>query len=418
MDLNPEAESRGSSDEESESAVGADPAGFIRRLPTQVLRSAAVIAATLIGCQALAASSTSPSAVIGLLPDGLSGAKASFLSGFQLGQEEARACGVDPVAVDWQTLKSDQGAPLSTGPETALLVAPFAADLRGFSSLAQDQKLGVVLPYQRGESLASLVELDPEGRLHPVLSPLQDDLEQLASDALAQGWKRVMVVSDPSDRSADQAEDFVEMFQRLGGRVESFEDPLVQTVDPENSLALERLFQDLTWKGPDALVLAASPDSPLALQLADAQAKGALGVTPTGRAWVWMLPSHRVQDLPMRSWKQLVLEQPAHGPAWSGFQARFLAERGRNPDLLAASGYDTARMLTLASLAPSPVSVEGTRHPLGWLDPDQEPASLCDAVTARLRGDSVRLMGAASDLSQRPGQAPSGEASTRLMPGR
>ena len=52
------------------------------------------------------------------------------------------------------------------------------------------------------------------------------------------------------------------------------EDPLVQTVDPENSLALERLFQDLTWKGPDALVLAASPDSPLALQLADAQAKG------------------------------------------------------------------------------------------------------------------------------------------------
>ena len=53
----------------------------------------------------------------------------------------------------------------------------------------------------------------------------------------------------------------------------------------------------------------------------------------------------------MRSWKQLVLEQPAHGPAWSGFQERFLAERGQTPDLLAASGYDTARMLTLASLA-------------------------------------------------------------------
>ena len=128
-----------------------------------------MIAATLIGCQALAASSTSPSAVIGLLPDGLSGAKASFLSGFQLGQEEARACGVDPVAVDWQTLKSDQGAPLSTGPETALLVAPLLPTCV-VSSLAQDQKLGVVLPYQRGESLASLVELDPEGRLHPVLS--------------------------------------------------------------------------------------------------------------------------------------------------------------------------------------------------------------------------------------------------------
>ena len=143
MDPNPEAESRVSSNEESDSAAGADPAGFIRRLPTQVLRSAAVIAATLIGCQALAASSTSPSPVIGLLPDGLSGAKASFLSGFQLGQEEARACGVDPVAVDWQTLKGDQGVPLLTGPETALLVAPFAADLRGLSSLAQDQKLGV-----------------------------------------------------------------------------------------------------------------------------------------------------------------------------------------------------------------------------------------------------------------------------------
>ncbi len=418
MDPNPEAESKVNSNDEAESAVNTDSSGFIHRLPFRVFRSAAVIAATLIGCQSLAASSSSQSAVIGLLPDGLSGAKASFLSGFLLGQEEARACGVDPVAVDWQTFNGDHGDALSTGPETALLVAPFAADLRVLSSLAQDRKLGVVLPYQRGESLVNLAELDPEGRLHSVLTPLHDDLEQLAADALGQGWKRVMVVADPSDRSADQAEDFVETFQRLGGRVESFEEALVQIVDPANQVALKRLFKDLSWKGPDALVLAAPPDGPLALRLASEQEKGALGVTPTARAWVWMLPSHRVQDLPARPWKQLVLEQPAHGPAWSGFQERFLAQRGHNPDLLAASGYDTARLLTLASLAPSPVSVEGTRHPLGWMDPDLDPSSLCDAVTARLSGESVRLRGAASDLSQRPGQAPSGEASTRLVSGR
>lgn len=381
-------------------------------------RPACVIASTLIGCQVLAASSAPESAVIALLPEGVSGARSSFLSGFALGQDEARACGIDPVSVSWRTIGADSDALMPTGSETALVVAPFAADLRTFSRVAQERRLGVLLPYQRGRSLASLPELDPEGRLHPVVPASRDDLAQLAEDTLKQGWKRVMVVVDPSDRSADQVEDFVAAFEGLGGKVESFEPTLLQMINPDDQAALDRLFRDVAWKGPHAIVVAAAPDGELADRLASAQDQGALGVRPGARPWVWAVPPHRVRNLPARSWDQLLLDQPAHGPGWSSFQTMFLEQRGKTPDLMAASGFDSARILTLATLAPAPASAEGTRDPLGWMDADQQPMSMCDAVQARLDGQPVRLKGAASALTGTPAQPPAGQASTRLMLGK
>ena len=71
----------------------------------------------------LAASSAPEFAVIALLPEGVSGARSSFLSGFALGQDEARACGIDPVSVSWQTIGADSDALMPTGSETALVVA-------------------------------------------------------------------------------------------------------------------------------------------------------------------------------------------------------------------------------------------------------------------------------------------------------
>ena len=261
-------------------------------------RPACVIASTLFGCQVLASSSAPESAVIALLPEGVSGARSSFLSGFALGQDEARACGVDPVSVSWRTIGADSDALLPTGSETALVVAPFAADLRTFSSVAQERRLGVLLPYQRGRSLASLPELDPEGRLHPVVPASRDDLAQLAEDTLKQGWKRVMVVVDPADRSADQVEDFVAAFEGLGGKVESFEPTPLQMINPDDQAALDRLFRVVAWKGPHAIVVAAAPDGELANRLASAQDQGALGVRPGARPWVWAVPPHRVRNLP------------------------------------------------------------------------------------------------------------------------
>ena len=382
------------------------------------LRALGVIAATLLGCQALAASTAPKFPVLALLPDQVSGARSTFLKGFELGLADARDCGVAPARVDWQSIAADQDLIIRPGSQTALLMAPFAADLRTFSRIAQEQKLGVLLPYQRGDSLKSLAELDPEGRLHSMVPPLQVDLTQLASDTLEQGWRRVMVVADPSDRSAAQAQDFVEAFEGLGGSVESFEASLVQLVSPRDQGALDQLLKDVAIKGPDALVLATAADGDLASRLASAQATGERDHRSASRPWVWMLPAHRVRSLEIRPWNQLVLDQSAHGPGWTAFSKRFVDQHDQPPDLVAASGFDSARMLTLASLAPAPVSSEGTRDPLGWLDPDQEPTSMCDAVKARLDGRSVRLQGAASDLSRRPGQPPSGAAVTRLMSGR
>ena len=139
-------------------------------------RTLGVIAATLLGCQALAASTAPQSPVLALLPDQVSGARSTFLKGFELGLADARDCGVAPVRVDWQSIGADQDLIIRPGSQTALLMAPFAADLRTFSRIAQEQKLGVLLPYQRGDSLKSLAELDPEGRLHSMVPPLQVDL--------------------------------------------------------------------------------------------------------------------------------------------------------------------------------------------------------------------------------------------------
>ena len=403
---------------ETGAAASSDRLRSLRGVLRASVRPLGVLAATLLGCQALAASTAPQSAVLALLPDHASGARSAFLKGFALGQAEARDCGIDPVSVDWRTVGSDQDVALAPGSATALLVAPFSADLRSFARIAQEQKLGVLLPYQRGDSLKSLAELDPEGRLHPVLPPLQVDLTQLASDTLDQGWRRVMVVADPGDRSADQAQDFVEAFEGLGGRVESFDTQVVQMVAPDDQDALDQFLQDVSWKGPDAIVLAAAPEGDLARRLARAQEQGDFVLSSAMPPWVWMLPKHRVGNLAERPWNQLVLDQSAHGPGWSAFRERFVERYGQDPDLIAASGFDSARMLSLASLAPPPVSSEGTRDPLGWMDADQDPTSMCASVQARLEGRSVRLQGAASDLIQRPGQAPSGVASTRLIAGR
>ena len=382
------------------------------------LRSGFVLLATVIGCQALSASASSRSSVVAISNGGGSGANAEFMAGFAVGLDQVRACGVDPASVDWLSVAPGDDPSALLGQQVSVLVAPFSADLSIYAQLASQRKLGVLLPYQRGESLRSLSELDPEGRLHPVVPPYQQDLNQLVGDLVDQGIRRVMVVADPTDRSADQAESFVSAFQGEGGLVDSYEPSLVQTVSPDDAAALERLFNDVSWKGPQAIVLAAAHDSVLAQKLDRAQASSRLGQRPEALLRVWLLPHHRVSDLSDRSWPQLILDQPAHGPGWDDFASIYRRSRGEQPTLLAASGFDTARLVALSSLAPPPVSTEGTRDPLGWLDPAQEPTSLCDAIEDRLGGQPVRLIGAASDLVLRPGQSPSGQATIRRIPGR
>jgi len=385
---------------------------------SRLLQSGFVLLATVIGCQAFSASASSSSTVVAITHGDGPGASAAFMGGFAVGVAQVRSCGVDPASVDWISMAPGVDPTTLLGPQVSLLVAPFSADLAIYSQLASQRKLGVLLPYQRGDSLRSLAELDPEGRLHSVVTSYQQDLNQLAGDLFAQGIQRVMVVADPTDRSADQAETFVRAFQGEGGTVESYEPSLVQTVDSEDAAAVERLFNDVSWKGPQAIVLATAHDSALAQAFDQAQNSGRLGQRPEALLRVWLLPHHRVKDLSERVWPQFIVERPARGPGWSDFAALYRRSRGDQPSLMAAAGFDSAQLLALSSLAPPPVSTEGTRDPLGWLDSDREPKPLCAAIADRLRGEPVRLIGAASDLVSRPGQSPSGEAITRLIPGR
>ena len=123
----------------------------------------------------------------------------------------------------------------------------------------------------------------------------------------------------------------------------------------------------------------------------------------------------RLDAVPARPWAQLSPDQTAHGPGWSSFAKSYQQRWGQAPDLLAASGFDAARVVALATLAPAPVSSEGFRDPIGWLDPDAEVQPLCEAIALRQQGQPVRLEGAASDLALRPGQIPSGQATTRVV---
>jgi hypothetical protein len=150
--------------------------------------------------------------------------------------------------------------------------------------------------------------------------------------------------------------------------------------------------------------------------LDQAQTDGRLrGASPATPGRIWLMPVIRLDAVPPKPWAQLTPDQPAHGPGWSSFAASYQQRWGQAPDLLAASGFDAARLVALSMLAPAPVSEEGLRDPIGWLDPDAEVQPLCEAIALRQQGQPVRLAGAASDLALRPGQIPSGTATTRLI---
>ncbi len=397
------------SDRVSDSGWG----NLLRRLP---IGHGLIVAASLLGCQALSASTQERAPVLALMSDGYQPAHAVFRQGFALGEEQVRACGSSPSLVEWRTIGLDDDPAPLLGSSRSLVIAPFATELPRFSRLAQDHQINVILPYQRGASLNQLVPLDPQGLLHPLSPSQQSEIDQLAADTLGQGWRRIMVVADPADRAAEMADAYTEAFKQLGGKVETYEKALVQRVNADDASAVSQLIQDLAWKRPAAIALAADPSSRLAMLLDQAQTDGRLrGASPATPARIWLMPVIRLDAVPPKPWAQLTPDQPAHGPGWSSFAAFYQQRWGQAPDLLAASGFDAARLVALSTLAPAPVSEEGLRDPIGWLDPDAEVQPLCEAIALRQQGQPVRLAGAASDLALRPGQIPSGTATTRLI---
>ena len=142
------------------------------------------------------------------------------------------------------------------------------------------------------------------------------------------------------------------------------------------------------------------------------QRQGRVGSRP---AWIWLISPAQNADVPAQSWPQLVLETPAHGPGWAGFSKRVQQRWGYAPDLVAAAGYETAGVLALTTAGPVPLASDGTQDPLAWVNPTADPLPLCEAIKRRRKGESARLEGVASDFALRPGKAPTGVASSRLI---
>ena len=344
--------------------------------------------------------------------------RAEFMRGFKVGERTVEACGEALPRLDWYGLNPGESPAtlLGSSRELQLVVAPPSADLRAFATLADQRDLSVVLPYQRGQSLNTLRSLEGRERLWPLVPSQKDDLEATVEAALEAGWSRAMVVADPTAIEAEASTPFVDLFKAAGGTVESYEPEPVQQVNPENHQQLGRFKKDVSWSWVPTVVVADSPDGALAQRLRQEQAKGRFGGgAPRNPNWIWLTSADGFNTLKPAPWKQLGLKHPARGRGWTSFQSLFLQRWGKPPTLLSASGYDTARLLALVDVAPLPLSVEGQRDAMGWIDPEASAVPLCDAFVRRRQGDGLRLEAAASDFRLRSGTTPSGEASVLLL---
>ena len=401
-----------------------NPSAFqrcIRAIRQWPLMTWTAVVVSMIGCQSLVASGLSQPRISVMLPFGSGDERLrqQFLRGFAVGEESVKACDIQPPRAAWLGLPPDASpdAALSKSVDWQLVVAPPGADLRAFSELAERRQLSVLLPYQRGASLLALRSLGGRERLWPMVPSRKDDLKAIVDAAVQRGWTRVMVVQDLNSLESTEAQTFVELFEAAGGRVQSYTPELIQTVSAENAEAFNLLSQDMLWSRVPAMVIAAAPGGALAQKISEHQSRGDFGIGVSAMPnWIWLSDPDELAGLKSQDWKQMGLGHAAHGEGWSTFAEAYEARWGEQPDLLEASGYDTARILALAGTAPPPTSQEGTIDAMGWVDPDAEPVEICQGLEQRRRREKVRLKSAGSDFRLQPGRAPSGQAAVALFP--
>ena len=380
----------------------------------------ATLAAVTLGCQGLTASAISRHRLMVMLPSDAAdtAVKDRFLRGYSIGVSSVEACKVPMPSVAWTSIASRQSPQQLLGTDSGLqlLVAPPSADLRAFADLSRQQDLTVVLPYQRGASLHTLRGLEGRQRLWPLVPSRRDDVQATVTAALKSGWGRAMVVEAPGAVEATVTDAFVDLYRQAGGHVESYESVPVQRVDPQDPSRFKRFRDDMNWSWANTVVVADRPDGPLATRLRDEQRQGAFGGgAPRTPNWIWLSEAEALDVLPDEPWQQLGLQSPARGEHWMDFQTIYQEQWGAVPDLLAAAGYDTARLLALVAAAPLPKTTDGDLDPLGWIDPDAPAVSVCTALEQRRNGQLLRVRAAASDARFRPGTPPSGQATAGLL---
>ncbi|MFM7314791.1 MAG: histidine kinase [Cyanobium sp.] len=351
------------------------------------------LTAALIGSQTLAASSPLPSAVRLLLPSEglLAGLGDGLRRGYTTAMDQSQACGITPPSLQlgWLPPGADPNPPLGSAPRTQLLVAPPAAPLAAYGRLADQQRLTVLLPLQRGSSLDGLPRLQGADRLWPMVPARSLEADRLAAGLLADGIRRVMVVRDPSADSRALSDRFIASFSNGRGTVIGpTGEPI--SIDGDDRVAIKQLIDDVDWYRPPALVVLTAPGSGLARRLQEA-------TWPEGLLLAW--PFRLQSPLPQA---QLGVDPQSRGRAWSTFAARFQQRWGYAPGLVESAGYDTGVIAALASIP------AGGRPgwDLQWFNATTRPLPLCEALQQRSQGARLRPEGATSRLDLTAGVSP------------
>ena len=366
------------------------------------LISGVSVSAVLLGSQTLAASSPVRSDVRLLLPSEglLAGLGDGLRRGYNLAMEDARRCGAVPPSLQlgWLPPGADPQTPLLAAPSSALLVAPPAAPLAAYGQLAQQLRLQVLLPLQRGQSLEGLPQLRGSDRLWPLLPGRNLEVDRLVQALRQEKIRRVMVVRDRRAESRSLTERFVAGFANAGGVVIGpGSAPMV--VAGDDAAALRQLENEADWYRPPALVVIAEPGGQLQEAVRQAQ-------WPPTLMLAWTSPVSGALDV-----EQIGVHPQSRGPGWAGFAERFQRRWGYEPGVVESAGYDSGLVAALAS-------VKTAGQPgwdLNWLSAKARPQPLCTALKLRAQGGKVRPQAASSAFDLGPGQPPS--ASLQLSRG-
>ncbi|MBD1195226.1 ABC transporter substrate-binding protein [Vulcanococcus sp. Clear-D1] len=354
------------------------------------------ITAALLGSQTLAASTPMRSDVRLLLPSEglLAGLGDGLRRGYSVAMEETRSCGLQPpsLQVGWLPPGADPQAPVGAAPRSHLLVAPPAAPLPAYGLLAEQQRLSVLLPLQRGVSLDGLPQLRGSDRLWPLMPGRSLEADRLAQALLAEGIKRVMVVRDRSAESKALTDRFVASFANGKG------DVIGPTAAPisvpgDDPAAMVQLVSDVDWTRPPALVVITQPGSALAQAVRAAN-------WPETLLLAWSAPVE--QPLAV---EQIGVHPLSRGPGWTSFAQRFEQRWGYKPGVVESAGYDSGLMSALASVQ------AGGRNgwDLQWFSANAKPQPLCTALKLRAEGAKVRPQAASSQFDLSPAVPPSAQ---------
>jgi hypothetical protein len=352
------------------------------------------LVAVLLGSQTLAASTPLRIDVRMLLPSEglLAGLGDGLRRGYGLAMDEARRCGSEPpsLQVGWLPPGADPLAPVQAAPRSSLLLAPPAAPLAAYGQLADQQRLNVLLPLQRGQSLDGLPQLRGSDRLWPLMPGRSLEADRLAQALQAEQIKRVMVVRDRSSESRALSDRFVASFANGNGQV------IGPTAEPialasDDNTALAQLAADVNWYRPPALVVITQPGSELAEAVRNTR-------WPETMLLAWSAPVEKPLAI-----EQIGVLPLSRGPGWQAFAQRFEQRWGYKPGVVESAGYDSGLMAALAAVTP------GGRAgwDLQWFSANAKPQPLCTALRLRAQGAKVRPEAASSEFDLGPAVAPS-----------